>query len=107
MSILLKSYSYYYYPIIHIPSVVVFIAMVSLIYRFFLTFTLKFESYLHFSLSFCQSLLLSVWLQREKEVLQKPEESVRNLHTLLIALSNMKGVYSCPVCEALFSLCVS
>ncbi|KAM3595515.1 uncharacterized protein V6R79_024591 [Siganus canaliculatus] len=37
------------------------------------------------------SLLLSVWLQREKEMLQKPEESVRNLHTLLIALSNMKG----------------
>uniref|UniRef100_A0A3P8RYJ7 RAB3 GTPase activating protein subunit 2 (non-catalytic) n=1 Tax=Amphiprion percula TaxID=161767 RepID=A0A3P8RYJ7_AMPPE len=38
------------------------------------------------------SLLLSVWLQREKEVLQKPVESVRNLHTLLVALSNMKGV---------------
>ncbi|KAM8736631.1 rab3 GTPase-activating protein non-catalytic subunit isoform 1-T1 [Acanthopagrus schlegelii] len=37
------------------------------------------------------SLLLSVWLQREKEVLQKPEETVRYLHTLLIALSNMKG----------------
>uniref|UniRef100_A0A8C2XED1 RAB3 GTPase activating protein subunit 2 (non-catalytic) n=1 Tax=Cyclopterus lumpus TaxID=8103 RepID=A0A8C2XED1_CYCLU len=37
------------------------------------------------------SLLLSVWLQREKEVLQKPEEAVRNLHTLLIALSNMEG----------------
>ncbi|XP_042356173.1 rab3 GTPase-activating protein non-catalytic subunit isoform X3 [Plectropomus leopardus] len=37
------------------------------------------------------SLLLSVWLQREKEVLQKPEETVRNLHTLLMALSNMKG----------------
>ncbi|XP_044022041.1 rab3 GTPase-activating protein non-catalytic subunit isoform X2 [Siniperca chuatsi] len=37
------------------------------------------------------SLLLSVWLQREKEVLQKPEETVRNLHTLLIAFSNMKG----------------
>lgn len=37
------------------------------------------------------SLLLSVWLQREKEVLQKPEETVRNLHTLLIALSNMNG----------------
>ncbi|XP_076604712.1 rab3 GTPase-activating protein non-catalytic subunit isoform X1 [Chaetodon auriga] len=37
------------------------------------------------------SLLLSVWLQREKEVLQKPEETVRNLHTLLIALSNMTG----------------
>ncbi|KAM9340968.1 rab3 GTPase-activating protein non-catalytic subunit [Symphorus nematophorus] len=37
------------------------------------------------------SLLLSVWLQREKEMLQKPEETVRNLHTLLIALSNMKG----------------
>ncbi|KAI3367973.1 hypothetical protein L3Q82_026801, partial [Scortum barcoo] len=37
------------------------------------------------------SLLLSVWLQREKEVLQKPEETVRNLHTLLIVLSNMKG----------------
>ncbi|CAN9502010.1 unnamed protein product [Ophioblennius macclurei] len=37
------------------------------------------------------SLLLSVWLQREKEVLQKPEETVRNLHTLLVALSNMRG----------------
>ncbi|KAF0044808.1 hypothetical protein F2P81_003966 [Scophthalmus maximus] len=37
------------------------------------------------------SLLLSVWLQREKEVLQKSEETVRNLHTLLSALSNMKG----------------
>uniref|UniRef100_A0A7N6BYD9 RAB3 GTPase activating protein subunit 2 (non-catalytic) n=1 Tax=Anabas testudineus TaxID=64144 RepID=A0A7N6BYD9_ANATE len=37
------------------------------------------------------SLLLSVWLQREKEVLQKPEETVRNLHTLFIVLSNMKG----------------
>ncbi|KAM4625100.1 rab3 GTPase-activating protein non-catalytic subunit isoform 2-T2 [Polymixia lowei] len=37
------------------------------------------------------SLLLSVWLHREKEVLRKPEETVRNLHALLIALSNMKG----------------
>ncbi|KAM3870837.1 rab3 GTPase-activating protein non-catalytic subunit [Diretmus argenteus] len=37
------------------------------------------------------SLLLSVWLHREREVLKKPEETVRNLHTLLIALSNMKG----------------
>ncbi|KAG8013501.1 Rab3 GTPase-activating protein non-catalytic subunit [Nibea albiflora] len=37
------------------------------------------------------SLLLSVWLQREKEMLQKPEETVKNLHALLIALSNMKG----------------
>uniref|UniRef100_A0A669DL58 RAB3 GTPase activating protein subunit 2 (non-catalytic) n=1 Tax=Oreochromis niloticus TaxID=8128 RepID=A0A669DL58_ORENI len=37
------------------------------------------------------SLLLSVWLHREKEVLQKPEENVRNLHRLLVALSNMKG----------------
>ncbi|XP_030574054.1 rab3 GTPase-activating protein non-catalytic subunit isoform X2 [Archocentrus centrarchus] len=37
------------------------------------------------------ALLLSVWLHREKEVLQKPEESVRNLHRLLVALSNMKG----------------
>ncbi|XP_039642332.1 rab3 GTPase-activating protein non-catalytic subunit isoform X2 [Perca fluviatilis] len=37
------------------------------------------------------SLLLSVWMQREKEVLQKTEETVRNLHTLLIALSNMPG----------------
>uniref|UniRef100_A0A7N8Y7C6 RAB3 GTPase activating protein subunit 2 (non-catalytic) n=1 Tax=Mastacembelus armatus TaxID=205130 RepID=A0A7N8Y7C6_9TELE len=36
------------------------------------------------------SLLLSMWLQREKEVLQKPNETVRNLHALLIALSNMK-----------------
>ncbi|KAM4542363.1 rab3 GTPase-activating protein non-catalytic subunit isoform 2-T2 [Odontesthes bonariensis] len=37
------------------------------------------------------SLLLGVWLQREKEVLQKPAETVRHLHTLLVALSNMKG----------------
>ncbi|XP_053191076.1 rab3 GTPase-activating protein non-catalytic subunit [Scomber japonicus] len=37
------------------------------------------------------SLLLSVWLQREKEVLQKPEDYTRNLHTLLITFSNMKG----------------
>ncbi|KAK5603609.1 hypothetical protein CRENBAI_003759 [Crenichthys baileyi] len=37
------------------------------------------------------SLLMSVWLQREKEVLQKPMETVRNLHSLLIALSNMDG----------------
>lgn len=37
------------------------------------------------------SLLLSMWLQREKEVLQKPQETVRNLHTVLMALSNMKG----------------
>ncbi|XP_054651379.1 rab3 GTPase-activating protein non-catalytic subunit isoform X2 [Dunckerocampus dactyliophorus] len=37
------------------------------------------------------SLLLSVWLQREKEVLQNTEESVKNLHTLLILLSNMEG----------------
>uniref|UniRef100_A0A1A8DGZ5 RAB3 GTPase activating protein subunit 2 (Non-catalytic) n=1 Tax=Nothobranchius kadleci TaxID=1051664 RepID=A0A1A8DGZ5_NOTKA len=37
------------------------------------------------------SLLLSVWLQREKEVLQKPAETVGNLHSLLVALSEMKG----------------
>lgn len=37
------------------------------------------------------SLLLSMWLQREKEILQKPEETVQNLHTLLVTLSNMKG----------------
>uniref|UniRef100_A0A1A7Y699 RAB3 GTPase activating protein subunit 2 (Non-catalytic) n=1 Tax=Iconisemion striatum TaxID=60296 RepID=A0A1A7Y699_9TELE len=37
------------------------------------------------------SLLLSVWLQREKEVLQKPVETVRNLHSLLVALSEVKG----------------
>ncbi|XP_056446466.1 rab3 GTPase-activating protein non-catalytic subunit isoform X2 [Gadus chalcogrammus] len=37
------------------------------------------------------SLLLSVWLHREKEVITKPEDIVRNFHTLLIALSNMKG----------------
>ncbi|KAM6973472.1 rab3 GTPase-activating protein non-catalytic subunit [Aplochiton taeniatus] len=36
------------------------------------------------------SLLLSVWLSREKEVLRKPE-AVRNLHTLLTTLSSMKG----------------
>ncbi|XP_053700430.1 rab3 GTPase-activating protein non-catalytic subunit [Synchiropus splendidus] len=37
------------------------------------------------------SLLLHVWLQREKEVLQRPVQSVRNLHSLLVILSNMKG----------------
>ncbi|XP_078796486.1 rab3 GTPase-activating protein non-catalytic subunit isoform X2 [Oryzias latipes] len=37
------------------------------------------------------SLLLSVWLQMEQEVLQKPVETVQNLHTQLVALSNMKG----------------
>ncbi|XP_055087213.1 rab3 GTPase-activating protein non-catalytic subunit isoform X1 [Periophthalmus magnuspinnatus] len=37
------------------------------------------------------SLLLSMWLLREKEILQKPEEMVQNLHTLLVTLSNMKG----------------
>ncbi|KAK7904496.1 hypothetical protein WMY93_017103 [Mugilogobius chulae] len=37
------------------------------------------------------SLLLSMWLQREREVLQKSEETVKNLHTLLVTLSNMKG----------------
>ncbi|XP_038148632.1 rab3 GTPase-activating protein non-catalytic subunit isoform X3 [Cyprinodon tularosa] len=37
------------------------------------------------------SLLMSVWLQREKEVLQKPVETVKQLYTLLIALSNMEG----------------
>ncbi|XP_041703353.1 rab3 GTPase-activating protein non-catalytic subunit isoform X3 [Coregonus clupeaformis] len=36
------------------------------------------------------SLLLTVWLHREKEVLKKPE-AVRHLHTLLTALSSMKG----------------
>lgn len=39
-----------------------------------------------------QSVLLSVWLQREKEILQKPEQTTVNLHTLLITLSNMKGM---------------
>uniref|UniRef100_A0A3Q2DF65 RAB3 GTPase activating protein subunit 2 (non-catalytic) n=1 Tax=Cyprinodon variegatus TaxID=28743 RepID=A0A3Q2DF65_CYPVA len=37
------------------------------------------------------SLLMSVWLQREKEVLQKPVDTVKQLYTLLIALSNMEG----------------
>ncbi|XP_019732194.1 rab3 GTPase-activating protein non-catalytic subunit isoform X2 [Hippocampus comes] len=37
------------------------------------------------------SLLLSVWLQREKEVLQTPTECLRNLHELLVLLSNMDG----------------
>uniref|UniRef100_A0A3P8UDZ6 RAB3 GTPase activating protein subunit 2 (non-catalytic) n=1 Tax=Cynoglossus semilaevis TaxID=244447 RepID=A0A3P8UDZ6_CYNSE len=37
------------------------------------------------------TLLLSVWLQREKEVLQQPEETVKNLLSLLHALSTMKG----------------
>lgn len=39
-----------------------------------------------------QAVLLSVWLQREKEILQKPEQATVNLHTLLITLSNMKGL---------------
>lgn len=42
--------------------------------------------------SVSQSLLLSVWLQREREVLHHPEQRVRNLHALLVILSNMKGV---------------
>ncbi|XP_028293289.1 rab3 GTPase-activating protein non-catalytic subunit isoform X2 [Gouania willdenowi] len=37
------------------------------------------------------SLLLSVWLQREKEVLQNSAVTVRQLHTLLLSLSDMKG----------------
>ncbi|XP_051942627.1 rab3 GTPase-activating protein non-catalytic subunit isoform X2 [Hippocampus zosterae] len=37
------------------------------------------------------SLLLSVWLQREKEVLQTPTECLKNLHELLVLLSNMDG----------------
>ncbi|XP_024116985.1 rab3 GTPase-activating protein non-catalytic subunit [Oryzias melastigma] len=37
------------------------------------------------------SLLLCVWLQMEKEVLQRPVETVKNLHTQLVALSCMKG----------------
>ncbi|XP_030642877.1 rab3 GTPase-activating protein non-catalytic subunit [Chanos chanos] len=36
------------------------------------------------------SLLLSVWLNKEKEVLKIPE-AIRNLHTLLVTLSSMKG----------------
>lgn len=44
-----------------------------------------------------QSVLLSVWLQREKEILQKPEQTTVNLHTLLITLSNMKGMRQPPV----------
>lgn len=58
-----------------------------------------------FALPVFQSLLLSVWLQREKEMLQEPEETVKNLHTLLIALSNMKGVCLCicPVCADFFA----
>lgn len=64
---------------------------------------------LHFNplLSAFQSLLLSVWLQREKEVLQKPEETVRYLHTLLIALSNMKGTCVCPLCAEFLPKCLS
>ncbi|XP_077439917.1 rab3 GTPase-activating protein non-catalytic subunit [Vanacampus margaritifer] len=37
------------------------------------------------------SLLLSVWLQREKEVLQTPTECFKNFHALLVLLSNMEG----------------
>ncbi|KAM9787605.1 rab3 GTPase-activating protein non-catalytic subunit [Syngnathus typhle] len=37
------------------------------------------------------SLLLNVWLQREKDVLQTPTECLRNLHALLVLLSNMEG----------------
>lgn len=37
------------------------------------------------------SLLLSVWLQREKQLLLKVEESVGKLHNLLTVLSNLPG----------------
>lgn len=39
--------------------------------------------------------MLSVWFQREKEILQNPEQTTANLHTLLITLSNMKGLSVC------------
>ncbi|XP_061551425.1 rab3 GTPase-activating protein non-catalytic subunit isoform X2 [Phycodurus eques] len=37
------------------------------------------------------TLLLSMWLQREKELLQTPTECFKNLHALLVLLSNMEG----------------
>lgn len=46
-----------------------------------------------------QAVLLSVWFQREKEILQNPEQATANLHTLLITLSNMKGRSVCVFIE--------
>lgn len=42
-------------------------------------------------LSLLQSLLLTVWLNKEKEVLKCPD-AVSNLHTLLFTLSSIKGL---------------
>lgn len=43
-----------------------------------------------------QSLLLSVWLSKEKDILEKPQ-SVCCLHTMLSLLSKMKGeAWCCP-----------
>ncbi|XP_061699149.1 rab3 GTPase-activating protein non-catalytic subunit [Syngnathoides biaculeatus] len=44
-----------------------------------------------FSPSQLLSLLLNIWLQREKELLQTPTKCFKNLHTLLVLLSNMEG----------------
>lgn len=46
-----------------------------------------------------QSLLLSVWFQREKEILQSPETTTASLHTLLLTLSSMEGVCVHPRCS--------
>lgn len=53
---------------------------------------LDYDSFFFSSFFHEQAVLLSVWLQREKEILQKPEQATVNLHTLLITLSNMKGL---------------
>lgn len=54
----------------------------------------------------CQAVLLSVWLQREKEILQNPEEPTVNLHTLLVTLSNMEGDVFTSIVGAYQSVCL-
>ncbi|KAL2099030.1 hypothetical protein ACEWY4_005510 [Coilia grayii] len=59
------------------------------------------------------TLLLSVWLSREKEVLKQPD-AVKNLHTLLTRLSAMKGAVDeswdgqcvCPWWQQVRAVCV-
>ncbi|XP_041927683.1 rab3 GTPase-activating protein non-catalytic subunit isoform X2 [Alosa sapidissima] len=59
------------------------------------------------------TLLLSVWLSREKEVLKQPD-TVKNLHTLLTRLSAMKGAVEeswdgqcvCPWWQQVRTVCV-
>lgn len=54
-----------------------------------------------------QSLLLSVWLQREKQLLLKVEESVGKLHTLLTVLCNLPGGrFVSSLCVCVHPVCV-